>query len=139
MRNKFSLLLTVLGAVVLHGAMLRPSLAAQGSSSEPQQNPPEAGPQTPGSQDLDDQKLNLSADQKNQIKQIHENAKSQVESIRNDSSLTPEQKEQKIKQIRQGTRKQTMGVLTPEQQKIWKAKHREHRGEHRRHRRRRAS
>ena len=100
---------------------------AQSSSPGSGQGQPQTEPAAPGPKDFDDEKLNLSQDQKNQIKQFRENAKSQIEAVRNDSSLTPEQKEEKIRQIRRETHKQVLGVLTPEQRKIVKERQRERR------------
>jgi hypothetical protein len=87
---------------------------AQSSSSGPGQGEPQSEPAVPGPKDFDDEKLNLSQDQRNQIKQIRANEKSQIDAVREDSSLTPEQKEKRIRQIRRATHKQVMGVLTPE-------------------------
>jgi Spy/CpxP family protein refolding chaperone len=69
------------------------------------------GPGGPRGNDL----LNLSDEQKSQFKSIHENARSQIESVRNDSSLTPEQKQAKVRSIHQNTQQQVAGILTPEQ------------------------
>lgn len=110
---------------------------AQSSSPGSGQGQPQTEPAAPGPKDFDDEKLNLSQDQKNQIKQFRENGKSQIEAVRNDSSLTPEQKEKKIRQIRRATHKQVLGVLTPEQRKIVKERQRERRAARRaRHQRR---
>ena len=61
--------------------------------------------------------LNLTDDQRAQIKQIHQGMRSQVEAVKSDSSLTAEQKETKIHAIRRETHEQMKKVLTPEQQK----------------------
>ncbi len=81
-------------------------------------------------------KLNLNADQKAKIKQIHEDTKKQIDAL-----LTPEQRTQKqqarqqrqkpnlnlnadqkakMKEIRQKANSQIQAVLTPEQQQQWK-------------------
>ena len=144
MRKQFSLLLTVLTAALLAAALPRPAMAAQeaGSPPAPSQSQPQtqAPPQAQGpgaeAEDLDDQKLNLSPEQKKQLQQIRENGRAQVQAVRNDPSLTPAQKKQRIRQIRKTTHQQVMGALSPEQRKIWRARQRERR-EHRRHHRRR--
>ncbi len=59
--------------------------------------------------------LNLTAEQETQLKSIHEGAKSQIDAVRNDSSLTQEQKEVKLKSIHQNTLQQVSSILTPEQ------------------------
>ena len=61
--------------------------------------------------------LNLTDDQKAQIKQIREGARSQADAVKNDSSLSAEQKEAKLKSIHRDTHMQMKKVLTPEQMK----------------------
>jgi protein CpxP len=62
--------------------------------------------------------LNLTDDQKTQIKQIHEGAKSKVDAVKADSSLSADQKEAKIREIHRDTHEQVMkNVLTPDQRK----------------------
>ena len=60
-------------------------------------------------------KLNLTDDQKSQIKAIHAKAKEQVQAVKSDTTLTDAQKKAKLRGIRMDTRKQVSGVLTPEQ------------------------
>jgi Spy/CpxP family protein refolding chaperone len=72
-------------------------------------------------------KLNLTDDQKSQIKGIKAKAREQAQAVKSDASLTPAQKQDKIKSIRQDTRKQVMSVLTPEQQKQFHQDMKEHR------------
>lgn len=61
-------------------------------------------------------RLGLSADQQAKLQAIHQGTKSQIDAVRNDSSLTREQRQAKIKSIFDSTRQQTLGILTPEQQ-----------------------
>jgi len=70
--------------------------------------------------------LNLTDDQKTQIKQIHEDTETQIKAIESNSSLSAAQKQQQIQQIREDARKQEEALLTPEQKKIleqWRASH----------------
>lgn len=70
--------------------------------------------------------LNLTDDQKAQMKKIHEDAKSQIAAVNNDTSLSADQKQAKIRSIRMSTHKQTEALLTPEQrqtQKQWRHSH----------------
>lgn len=60
-------------------------------------------------------KLNLTTDQKAQMKAMQESNRSQMQAIRNDTSLTEEQKRTKMKELRQSSRSQFESVLTPEQ------------------------
>jgi len=71
--------------------------------------------------------LNLTDDQKAQIKQIHEGMRSKVEAVKNDSSLSAEQKEAKIRDLRRDTHEQVKKVLTPEQRKQFEENMRERR------------
>ena len=61
--------------------------------------------------------LNLTDDQKAQMKQIREGTRSQVDAVKNDSSLSAEQKEAKIHEIHHASHQQMKKVLTPEQLK----------------------
>ena len=65
--------------------------------------------------------LNLTTDQRSQLKSIHETTRSQVNAIRNDSALTQEQKAEKLRSLHQSIRQQVSGILTPEQQQKIKA------------------
>ena len=60
--------------------------------------------------------LNLSDSQKQQLKPIFEQQHQQMQALRNNASLTPEQKKAQAQQIRQNTMAQVNGILTPEQQ-----------------------
>lgn len=59
--------------------------------------------------------LNLSKDQQKQIDDIHTNARKQKEQIKNDPSLTEEQKQEKMKQVDQDSKNKMNGILTKEQ------------------------
>jgi Spy/CpxP family protein refolding chaperone len=71
--------------------------------------------------------LNLSDDQKAQIKQIREGAKSQADAVKNDSSLSADQKEAKMRQIHRDSHEQVVKVLTPKQRKQMRENMRERR------------
>jgi Spy/CpxP family protein refolding chaperone len=68
--------------------------------------------------------LNLTTDQRSQLKAIHQSTRDQVNAIRNDSTLTQEQKAEKVRSLHQSTRQQASGILTPEQQQKIKAERR---------------
>ena len=121
-KNAKIALLSLLALLLVGGSA---KAKMQGQPDQPQQ--PEAQAKAPaGDRDLDDEKLNLSADQKKQIQEIRENTKSQLQAVRNDSSLTPEQRHEKMRQIHGDANKQIDSVLTPEQRKIWHERRREH-------------
>jgi periplasmic protein CpxP/Spy len=73
--------------------------------------------------------LNLTDDQKAQMKKIHEDAKSQMAAVNNDSTLSADQKQAKIQAIHRDTHKQTEALLTPEQRQTMKQWHKAHRGQ----------
>jgi len=59
--------------------------------------------------------LGLNADQAAKVKALQEAERAQRQAIRNDASLTREQKMEKVKALREATVKQVDEVLTPEQ------------------------
>jgi Spy/CpxP family protein refolding chaperone len=73
--------------------------------------------------------LNLSDDQKTQIKKIHEEARAKREKIMADSSLSDAAKREKAKEIRHAAMEQARSVLTPEQREQLKANRAERRAE----------
>jgi Spy/CpxP family protein refolding chaperone len=75
----------------------------------------------------DDAALNLTDEQKAQIKTIREDGKAQIVALGKDASLSADAKQQKLKVIRKDIRRQVWGVMTPEQQKQWAAEQRERR------------
>lgn len=65
--------------------------------------------------DMMDQ-LNLTADQKSQMKTLHQDMKQQREGIMNDQSLTADQKKAKMKDLRKSQSEKMNTILTPDQQ-----------------------
>ena len=72
--------------------------------------------------------LNLTPDQQAELKSIRENMKQQAQAIKNDSSLTADQKKAKFKELRKSSHEQMMAKLTPDQQAKFKEMRKEHRG-----------
>lgn len=62
------------------------------------------------------QALNLTDQQKSQLKPVFESTRQQMQALRSDTTLTPDQKREKIQQIRQNQMAQMKSILTPEQQ-----------------------
>src|SRR5204863_7297589 len=60
-------------------------------------------------------RLNLTDDQKQKVKPIIEDEEKQVAALDSDSSLSPQQKRKKIRQIKMSSRSQLDAILTPEQ------------------------
>jgi Spy/CpxP family protein refolding chaperone len=71
------------------------------------------------------EKLNLTEDQKAKLKPIFEEQAKQMKAVRDDASLTPEQKAAKKKAIHEATHDQINAMLTPEQQEKFKEMKRE--------------
>lgn len=65
--------------------------------------------------------LNLTAEQKAQLKSMRQDAKQQREAIQNDASLTADQKKAKMKELHKTQSDKMKSILTPEQQATWKA------------------
>lgn len=61
-------------------------------------------------------KLNLTEDQKTKLQPIFNDQFQQMKAVREDTSLTREQKRDKMKQIHETFHPQVMAVLTPDQQ-----------------------
>ena len=62
------------------------------------------------------QQLNLTQDQKKQLKPILAGEFKQMRAVGEDASLTQDQKREKMKQIHEASRPQVQAILTPEQQ-----------------------
>src|SRR5690348_15049077 len=72
--------------------------------------------------------LNLSDQQKADLKSIRDNERQQAQAIKNDTSLSAEQKKAKFKELRKSSHEQMMAKLTPEQQQKFKEMRKDHRG-----------
>lgn len=64
---------------------------------------------------LDAAELGLTDEQKEQIRQIRERQREQLETLRRDQNLSPEERRAKARELRKQTREQVQAVLTPEQ------------------------
>jgi Spy/CpxP family protein refolding chaperone len=98
---------------------------AQSGSQPPAQDQSQAAPAAPqqheGRMHGAMKGLNLTDDQKAEMKKIHESTKSQLDGVKKDESLTADQKEMKIHQLRHSARMQMVKLLTPEQQQQMRA------------------
>ena len=65
--------------------------------------------------------LNLTPDQKTQIKELHQQDRQQMEAIKNDATLTPDQKKEKMRDLRKSQSEKMNSILTPDQQAKRKA------------------
>lgn len=66
--------------------------------------------------------LNLSESQRTQMKSINDNFKNQMQSLKNDKSLSAEQLKQRRQDLVQEHRSKIENILTNDQKKIWKDK-----------------
>ena len=98
---------------------------AQSSSQPPAEDQSQAAPAAPaqheGRMHGAMKGLNLTDDQKVEMKKIHESTKAQLDAVNKDESLTADQKEAKIHQMRRGARMQMVKLLRPEQRQQMKA------------------
>jgi Spy/CpxP family protein refolding chaperone len=88
-----------------------PALKPQGNADDPENYP----------------SLMLTDDQKARIQAIRTDSALQIAAALKDKTLTEEQKERRIKEIRKATRAQVFAVLTPDQQKTWSWEQRQRR------------
>jgi periplasmic protein CpxP/Spy len=117
--------------------------AAQTSSTEPKQkaSPDQSQTDSAGNRHRDrvgerlewlSQHLNLTEDQKKQLKPILAGEFKQMRAVGEDASLTQDQKREKMKQIHEASRPQVQAILTSEQQQKFaqmKEEAKERRGE----------
>ena len=73
--------------------------------------------------------VNLTDEQQEKIKPIFQNETQQLLSLRDDKSMSAEDKQEKLKQIREATRDQIQPLLTPDQLEKWGAYREEARGQ----------
>jgi Spy/CpxP family protein refolding chaperone len=98
---------------------LRAQDAQQNSATQGQE---QAAPMRHGGKNQDElTKLNLSDDQKTQVKKIHQDMKAQMEAVQNDTALSADQKQAKMQQIHKASHRQVKQLLTPEQRQQMKA------------------
>lgn len=114
-----------------------PGISRAQSSQAPAQDQGQASPAAPAQQEGRKHGamagLNLTDEQKEQMKRIHESTKAQKDAVNKDESLTADQKSVKIHQLRHAARLQMAKLLTPEQRQQMKANVREMRAARREH------
>jgi len=105
--------------------VLAACLLLTGQTNAAPQTPPQAheamGASSPEAHlQMLSEKLNLTEDQKAKLKPVLQDQAQQMKAVRDDTSLTPEQKAAKKKAIHETTHDQINAVLTPEQQEKFK-------------------
>jgi len=120
---KQSLLILLAAGVI---AVAAPLAIAQDSSPNSQQPAPDSvgrhGPMDPAqrTQELA-KKLNLTSDQQAKVQEILRSESSQMDSVRQDSSLSQQDRRNKMMAIHQATNAQIRALLDSNQQKQWDA------------------
>jgi periplasmic protein CpxP/Spy len=115
---------TILVAALAVGGLLVGSLALRaGDTNKPSTAPPAGGPsgeQSPrgGFERMADQ-LNLTAEQKPKVQAIMSTQRQKMLDLRNDTSLSPDDRAAKRKAVVDETAQQMKAVLTPEQFDKW--------------------
>jgi Spy/CpxP family protein refolding chaperone len=116
----------VLLALALAAFVARPAVAQQTSQSQGSQ----------GTNSVDarlnnlSKELNLTDQQKAQLRPILSDESQQMQAIHNDTSLSREQKMAKMKEVRDSHQPQINQILTPEQQRKWAEMKKEAREKH---------
>ena len=109
-------------------ALLTLAMAAPGTAlyAQAQQDNGQGGGRAHGMQMSPDQRmqhmtkmLNLSADQQEKIKPILESESQQMQTLHQDTSLTREQRFDKMREIRENTMTQIKPILSADQQAKW--------------------
>jgi hypothetical protein len=109
---------TMIVAALAAGALLAcsSSLRAQDATNTPPAAVPGSGYK--GHPNIA-RELNLTDDQKPKFREIMKNALEQRKALREDTSLTPEDRMAKLKQIQEDTATQLQALLTPDQLAKW--------------------
>jgi Spy/CpxP family protein refolding chaperone len=110
------------GAFLLVGTFVPGTFAQNGTQG--QDTPPAASQPAPRAHEHGEGAfagLNLTEDQKEQIKKIHESAKAKADAVMANTSLSDADKQAKVKKIHHIAMRQAHGVLTPEQREQLKA------------------
>lgn len=117
MRGNWIKNVVLMMGMTLSGAAL---LAQQATAPAPETTTPSAASATGNASSARPQ---LTAEQKKQLRDLRNSARDQAAIIRNDQTLSAEQKQAKLKALHVSTREQMKSVLTPDQQKAF-AEHR---------------
>ena len=124
--NKMILAAAGLLTLGVAAAFSQPTLAQTGPSVFATRNGGHNGGHAGGRLAKLAQHLDLTNDQKAQLKPILKHEAEQVRDIRQNSSLSPEAQRDQIKEVRKDTRPQILAILTPEQREKLKDLRRHH-------------
>jgi protein CpxP len=90
--------------------------------------PPEQGDGRPGMGDRLAQELGLTADQQTKMRQVMEQNRAQMKALRDDQSLSQEDRMAKMRALRQAEKTQMDAILTPEQKQKMESMRENHPG-----------
>ena len=92
-----------------------PSTASPSQSTPPSQGSPSASGQQGNQTSSIDDELQLTPDQKQKIAAVVDDENRQIGAVRDDNSMSMQQKQQKVMQIRQAGTPKIKAILTPDQ------------------------
>jgi Spy/CpxP family protein refolding chaperone len=116
-----------LTALMAGGLFAASTLQAQDATNTPPAGEHHGGPGGPGGMrgrpnaDMIAKELGLTDDQKAQVKAAIEDTQSKMKALRDDTSLSPEDKKAKFKEIRDANMAKMKEILTPEQFTKWQS------------------
>ena len=106
------------GSLLVWSPALRAGDTNKPPSTPPAGAPPAGRPPGGGFERMAEQ-LNLTADQKTKVKSIEDTRRQKMLDLRNDTSLSPEDRQAKRKAVAEDMSQQMKAVLTPEQFDKW--------------------
>jgi Spy/CpxP family protein refolding chaperone len=127
MKNSFKIIVSLAGLMLLAAPLLRAEETAAPAAEQPKHKGGPGGPKAMMEHAV--KELNLSPEQEAKWKEIGKQEKAVAEGIRNDASLSQDEKRAKMKEANKPFADQRRALLNPEQQKKFddmRAKAREH-------------
>jgi protein CpxP len=120
----------LLAMIATPAALLAQDTTQDSSQGTSQSTPQHQASTQPGHKHGDElAKLNLTDDQKAQVKKIHENMRAQMDAVKNDTTLTADQKQAKMNELHKSSHEQVKQLLNPDQRKQMKADEKERKAE----------
>jgi Spy/CpxP family protein refolding chaperone len=124
MSRKFSIavfLLAFAAGLMVVGQTSHALQSAPAAQEHSAMGGPTMGAMTPESRlKMLTEKLNLTEDQQAKLKPILEDQSKQMKALHDDTSLTPADKQAKMKELHESSTEKINAVLTPDQQAKWK-------------------
>jgi len=108
MHRRFAVLAFVCAVLLLFGQAAAAQQAGEGKAKRGRAGGPLGGRIA--------QELNLTEDQKARLNTLFDQHREQMGALRQDTSLTQEQRREKMRELRESMHTQMTGILTPEQQ-----------------------